>query len=46
MTEKIRYLQETTGATSLILHFPPYNSRAQNKRVLELFAAEVIPRFR
>jgi alkanesulfonate monooxygenase SsuD/methylene tetrahydromethanopterin reductase-like flavin-dependent oxidoreductase (luciferase family) len=46
VTEQIRYMQETTGATSLILHFPPYNTRAQNARVLELFAEEVIPKFR
>jgi len=44
--ERIRYMQEVTGATSLILHFPPYNSRAQNARVLDLFAQEVIPKFR
>jgi alkanesulfonate monooxygenase SsuD/methylene tetrahydromethanopterin reductase-like flavin-dependent oxidoreductase (luciferase family) len=46
VTEQIRHMQEVTGATSLILHFPPYNTRAQNKRVLELFAQEVIPKFR
>ena len=46
VTGQIRYLQELTGATSLILHFPPYNSRQQNKRVLELFAQDVIPNFR
>jgi alkanesulfonate monooxygenase SsuD/methylene tetrahydromethanopterin reductase-like flavin-dependent oxidoreductase (luciferase family) len=46
VTEKIRYMQEVTNAKSLILHFPPQNSRAQNKRVLELFAQEVIPNFR
>ena len=43
--ERIQYMKETTGATSLILHFPPQNSREQNKRVLRRFADEVIPKF-
>ncbi|MGE3301711.1 MAG: LLM class flavin-dependent oxidoreductase [Hyphomonadaceae bacterium] len=46
VTEKIQYLKEMTGATSLILHFPPQNTREQNRRVLRLFAEEVIPKFR
>jgi alkanesulfonate monooxygenase SsuD/methylene tetrahydromethanopterin reductase-like flavin-dependent oxidoreductase (luciferase family) len=46
VVERIRYLEELTGATSLILHFPPYNSREQNRRVLRRFAEDVIPRFR
>ena len=45
VTEKIRYMEETTGADSLILHFPPQNTREQNKRTLRLFADEVIPKF-
>ena len=44
--EKIKYMEELTGATSLILHFPPYNTREQNKRVLKMFAEKVIPKFR
>lgn len=44
--EKIKYMEELTGADSLILHFPPYNSREQNKRVLRCFAEDVIPKFR
>jgi alkanesulfonate monooxygenase SsuD/methylene tetrahydromethanopterin reductase-like flavin-dependent oxidoreductase (luciferase family) len=44
--EKIKYMENLTGADSLILHFPPHNTREQNKRVLRLFADEVIPRFR
>lgn len=44
--EKIKYMEELTGANSLILHFPPYNSREQNKRVLRRFAEDVIPKFR
>ncbi len=46
VTDKIKYMEELTGATSLILHFPPYNTREQNKRVLRMFADEVIPKFR
>lgn len=44
--EKIKYMEELTGANSLILHFPPYNTREQNKRVLRQFAEDVIPKFR
>ena len=46
VVEKIKYLEDLTGATSLILHFPPYNSREQNNRVLRRFAEDVIPKFR
>lgn len=46
VTEKIKYMEELTGANSLILHFPPQNTREQNKGVLRLFAKEVIPKFR
>ena len=44
--EKIKYMEEVTGADSLILHFPPYNTREQNARVLAQFAEDVIPKFR
>lgn len=44
--ERIKYLEELTSADSLILHFPPYNSREQNRQVLRRFADEVIPKFR
>ena len=46
VVEKIRYMEEQTGADKLILHFPPGNTREQNKRCLSLFAEEVIPKFR
>ena len=46
VVEKIRHIEAVTGANSLILHFPPQNTREQNKRVLRLFAEQVIPRFR
>lgn len=44
--EKIQHMKDATGANSLILHFPPQNTREQNKRVLRRFAEEVIPKFR
>ena len=44
--DKIKYMEETTGADSLILHFPPGNSREQNAEVLQRFAEDVIPKFR
>ena len=44
--EKIRYMEDQTGADKLILHFPPGNTRDQNRRCLRLFADEVIPKFR
>lgn len=46
VVEKIKYMEEVTGADKLILHFPPYNSREQNSRVLRRFAEDVIPKFR
>ncbi|MDE0842043.1 MAG: LLM class flavin-dependent oxidoreductase [Porticoccaceae bacterium] len=44
--EQIKHLEKVTGANSLILHFPPQNTREQNKRVLRMFAERVIPSFR
>ena len=44
--DKIHYMKEKTGATSMILHFPPYYSREQTRRTIELFAEQVIPKFR
>lgn len=46
VSEKIKYMEELTGANQLILHFPPQNTREQNRRCMRLFADEVIPRFR
>ena len=37
--EKIHYMKETTQATSMILHFPPYYSRERTRRTIDLFAA-------
>ncbi len=39
-------LQEKTGMTGLILHYPPYYGTDAIRRSLTLFAEEVIPRFR
>ena len=44
--DKIHYMKETTHATSMILHFPPYYTREQNRKTIELFAKYVIPKFR
>jgi alkanesulfonate monooxygenase SsuD/methylene tetrahydromethanopterin reductase-like flavin-dependent oxidoreductase (luciferase family) len=44
--EQIKHMEKVTGTNSLILHFPPQNTREQNKRVLRMFAERVIPSFR
>jgi alkanesulfonate monooxygenase SsuD/methylene tetrahydromethanopterin reductase-like flavin-dependent oxidoreductase (luciferase family) len=43
---KIERLREMTGLTSLMLHYPPYYGPVKALRSLELFAREVMPRFR
>ena len=43
---KIRRLQEMTGLTSLMLHYPPYYGPEKTVASLELFAREVAPRLR
>jgi len=45
VSEKIKCMEELTGANQLILHFPLQNTREQNERCMRLFADEVIPRF-
>jgi alkanesulfonate monooxygenase SsuD/methylene tetrahydromethanopterin reductase-like flavin-dependent oxidoreductase (luciferase family) len=44
--EKIHSMRESTHATSMILHFPPYYSREQVKQTIDLFAERVMPEFR
>lgn len=44
--DKIRYIKETTRATQIILHFPPYYSAEQTRRIIRLFAEKVIPVFK
>lgn len=42
----IEDLQQETGMTGLILHYPPYYGTDAIRRSLTLFAEEVMPRFR
>lgn len=44
--EKIGTLRDMTGAASLMLHFPPWYGAEKALASLELFAREVIPKFR
>ncbi len=44
--EKIHYMKDATRATSMILHFPPYYSREQTRRTIDLFAERVMPVFK
>ena len=43
---KIEELQDTTGAASIMLHYPPWYGAEKALASLELFAAEVMPKFR
>jgi len=43
---KIRSLQEKTGLTSLMVHYPPYYGTEKAMKSLRLFAEQVIPAFR
>ena len=43
---KIERLRSMTGATSLMLHYPPWYGIDKALASLELFATEVIPKFR
>ncbi len=44
--EKIERLGAMTGASSIMLHYPPWYGVERALASLELFAAEVMPRFR
>ena len=44
--EKIERLQAMTGAASLVLHYPPWYGVEKALASLEMFAGEVIPKFR
>jgi alkanesulfonate monooxygenase SsuD/methylene tetrahydromethanopterin reductase-like flavin-dependent oxidoreductase (luciferase family) len=44
--ERIEELKAKSGCTSLMLHYPPWYGTEKAKASLELFAEEVIPRFR
>jgi len=46
VVEKIETLRAMTGAASLMLHFPPWYGVEKALASLELFASEVIPKFK
>jgi hypothetical protein len=43
---RIEELKAKTGLGSLMLHYPPWYGTEKAKASLELFAGEVMPRFR
>jgi alkanesulfonate monooxygenase SsuD/methylene tetrahydromethanopterin reductase-like flavin-dependent oxidoreductase (luciferase family) len=43
---RLRELRDTTGLTSLLLHYPPYYGHDKAMRSLRLFAERVMPEFR
>jgi alkanesulfonate monooxygenase SsuD/methylene tetrahydromethanopterin reductase-like flavin-dependent oxidoreductase (luciferase family) len=43
---RLQQLQEMTGITSLVLHYPPYYGIDNTLKSLRLFAEEVMPAFR
>jgi alkanesulfonate monooxygenase SsuD/methylene tetrahydromethanopterin reductase-like flavin-dependent oxidoreductase (luciferase family) len=45
VVDRIKELQQRTGATSLMLHFPPYYGPERTAATIELFAESVIPKF-
>jgi alkanesulfonate monooxygenase SsuD/methylene tetrahydromethanopterin reductase-like flavin-dependent oxidoreductase (luciferase family) len=45
VVEKIESLTERTGATSLMLHFPPYYGADKTSEMLTTFAESIIPKF-
>jgi alkanesulfonate monooxygenase SsuD/methylene tetrahydromethanopterin reductase-like flavin-dependent oxidoreductase (luciferase family) len=46
VVEKIEELQAVTGVSSIMLHYPPWYGEEKALASLELFAAEVMPKFR
>ncbi len=46
VAEKIAYLRDTTGATSIMVHYPPWYGVEKTLASLELFATEVAPKLR
>jgi alkanesulfonate monooxygenase SsuD/methylene tetrahydromethanopterin reductase-like flavin-dependent oxidoreductase (luciferase family) len=44
--EKIEILRDTVGGTSVMVHYPPWYGREKTLAMLEMFAAEVMPKFR
>ncbi|MBO0751858.1 MAG: LLM class flavin-dependent oxidoreductase [Bradyrhizobiaceae bacterium] len=46
VAEKIAHLRDTTGATSIMVHYPPWYGGERALASLELFATEVAPKLR
>jgi alkanesulfonate monooxygenase SsuD/methylene tetrahydromethanopterin reductase-like flavin-dependent oxidoreductase (luciferase family) len=46
VADKIAHLRERAGATSIMLHYPPWYGAEKALASLELFATEVAPKFR
>jgi alkanesulfonate monooxygenase SsuD/methylene tetrahydromethanopterin reductase-like flavin-dependent oxidoreductase (luciferase family) len=46
VTRRLRELRDTTGLTSLLLHYPPYYGHEKALKSLRLFAERVMPEFR
>jgi alkanesulfonate monooxygenase SsuD/methylene tetrahydromethanopterin reductase-like flavin-dependent oxidoreductase (luciferase family) len=46
VAEKIAHLRDTTGATSVMVHYPPWYGAEKALASLELFATEVAPKLR
>ncbi|MFF7944710.1 LLM class flavin-dependent oxidoreductase [Nocardia gamkensis] len=46
VVDRIKEIEERTGATSLMLHFPPYYGPERTAATLEMFAETVMPKFR
>jgi hypothetical protein len=44
--EKLERLHEMTGLSSLMLHFPPWYGVDKVLASLEMFASDVMPKFR
>ena len=46
VVEKVERLRDMTGATSVMLHYPPWYGLEKALASLELFAGEVAPKLR
>jgi len=46
VAEKIAHLRDTAGATSIMVHYPPWYGLEKALASLELFATEVAPKLR
>ena len=46
VVKKLRHLEQKTGMTSLLLHYPPYYGHEKTMKSLGLFASSVMPEFR